>query len=157
MKRPLALLLTASLLALAAPAAYAADAKPAAAAPARAAVAVEVKIILASAAAAPADQALAANAGQLAKQFPQFKGFRQLSASRQTLQTGQQGTFALPIPDSSLGLTLMGAEGGKFKLRMAMPGGSADTTSTDQGVFYVGGMPFNGGTLILAIKTVAVR
>ena len=114
-------------------------------------------IILASAAAAPVDQALAANAGQLAKQFPQFKGFRQLSASRQTLQTGQQGTFALPIPDSSLGLTLIGAEGGKFKLRMAMPGGSADTTSTDQGVFYVGGMPFNGGTLILAIKTVAVR
>jgi hypothetical protein len=40
---------------------------------------------------------------------------------------------------------------------MVMPGGTADTTSTDQGVFYVGGMPFNGGTLILAIKTVAVR
>ena len=157
MKRPLIALFTASLLALAAPAPSAFAEDKAAAQPARAAVSVEVKIILATGAAAAADPALAANAAQLTKQFPQFKGFKQLSASRQTLQTGQPARFALPIPDASLGLTLLGAEGGKYKLRMAMPGGSADTTSPDQGVFYVGGMPYNGGTLILAIRTVAVH
>lgn len=157
MKRPLLAFLSASLIALAAPAPQAFAADAATAQPARAAVSVEVKIILATAAGAAPDTALAANAAQLAKQFPQFKGFKLLSGSKQTLQSGQPVNFTLPIPDAKLGLTLLGAEGGKYKLRMAMPGGSADTTSPDQGVFYVGGMPYNGGTLILAIKTVAVR
>lgn len=157
MNRLLVALVSALLLAVAAPAPGASAADKAAAQPAHAVVSVEVKVILATANAAAPDPALAANAGQLTKQFPQFKGFKQLSASRQTLQAGQPASFALPIPDATLGLTLLGAEAGKFKLRMAMPGGSADTTSPDQGVFYVGGMPYNGGTLILAIRTVAVH
>ena len=151
-------LLVATVLTGATPAApvFAADAKPAAPA-ATAAVRVEVKIILATAAASAADQNLAANAAQLTRQFSQFKGFRQLKQESRTLVQGQPMSLPLPVPDSNLGLTLLGATDGKYKLRMALPGGSADTTSPDQGVFYVGGLPYNGGTLILAIKTVAVR
>lgn len=159
-KHHLLSLLAAALLAAAAPAApaAAADAKPVAAQPARAAVRVEVKVILATAAAAAAaDPNLAANAAQLTKQFPQFKSFSQLKQEVRTLQLGQPISLPLPVQDSTLGLTLLDASGGKFKLRMALPGGSAETTSADQGVFYVGGLPYNGGTLILAIKTVAAR
>lgn len=158
-KQHLLSLLAAALLAAAAPAApaAAADAKPVAAQPARAAVRVEVKVILATTTAAAADPNLAANAAQLTKQFPQFKGFSQLKQEVRTLQLGQPMSLPLPVQDSTLGLTLLDASGGKFKLRMALPGGSAETTSADQGVFYVGGLPYNGGTLILAIKTVAAR
>jgi hypothetical protein len=116
------------------------------------AVAISIQVIHATAAAGTSSPELADQQARLRRQFAQFQTFRQIDRKRLTIRVGESADVVLPS-EQKVTITLLGIENGAFKLRMSVPGGNAEATSPNNGVFYFGGPPHQGGSLILAIRT----
>ena len=97
------------------------------------------------------DPALASLAPRLTRQFSQFTAFRQFSQRSIPLAVGAPQRVTLP-GDQVATIELRSAQNGELEIRVSIPGGGT-TVRTRGGMFFVGGAPAPGGTVILAIQT----
>lgn len=114
-------------------------------------IALRVDLIVASDREGEADPSLAHLADQLARQFPQFRAFRQVRTESVTLQTGTAQHIEA-APNVTLALELRSISADTATVVAGLPGGEATVRLPNEGlVFLAGPIALPEGTWIFAI------
>lgn len=112
----------------------------------------EVRIIVGSNGGGGVDPALSGLAGQLRARFGHYDAFRQVRVEHVTLAQGASRSVSLPN-GQSVTISFQGMSGSSFRLSVSMPGGGGTLTSPPGGIFFVAGPPFEGGTIIVSVRS----
>lgn len=113
---------------------------------------VSVVVILGSHGGDGTDGALASISGQLRSRFGQYDSFRQLASDRMSLTSGASRTVSLPN-GQSMTISFTGMSGSSYIISVSLPGGGGTVTAPPGGIFFVAGPPYEGGEMIIAIRT----
>lgn len=98
------------------------------------------------------DGSLSGISGQLRSRFGQYDSFRQLATQSVSLSSGSSRTVSLPN-GQSMTITFTGMSGSNYEIRVSLPGGGGTVTAPPGGIFFVAGPPYDGGEMIIAIRT----
>lgn len=98
------------------------------------------------------DGALSSISGELRSRFGQYDSFRQLASDRVSLSSGASRTLSLPN-GQSMTISFTGMSGSSYVISVSLPGGGGTVTAPPGGIFFVAGPPYEGGEMIIAIRT----
>ena len=112
----------------------------------------EVRIIVGSNGGGGVDPSLSGVAGQLRARFGHYNAFRQVRVENVTLTQGATRSVSLPN-GQSVNISFEGMSGSSYRLSVSMPGGGGTLTSPPGGIFFVAGPPFEGGTIIVSVRS----
>lgn len=98
------------------------------------------------------DGSLASISGELRARFGRYDSFAQLAQHRVSLSSGASRTVSLPN-GQTMTISFTGMSGSSYVISVSLPGGGGTVTAPPGGIFFVAGPPYNGGEMIIAIRT----